>query len=182
MALSSAERTRRSRRHKAGDHSLCDPKRCHDAVTAVTPQVSGTRGERLHADLIADERLGPAERVLAEEAGRLADRLDQLHTHLAGGDWLRFDRLVEEEFGEESLTVIVRVDRVLAEARQHAVALKTVVAELRAATAGRRPASGAVGPPVGTEAGGERPAGGSGGAGGLGDLAARIARRRAPAG
>ena len=179
MALTAAERTRRSRRHRAGDHTLCDPKRCHDAVTAVTPQVSGTRGERLYAELTADGRLGPAERVLAEEAGRLADRLDQLHEFLAGRGrhWLRFD--VADAVGDEALEVVVKVDGPLGEARQHALALKQLAAELRASGAARRPAAGPPGPPT------SMPASGTGGAGGLGDLAAKFAeaaRRRAAAG
>jgi hypothetical protein len=41
--LSAAERQRRSRKHKAGDHSSCDPKRCDALAPAsadVTPAVT----------------------------------------------------------------------------------------------------------------------------------------------
>lgn len=37
MADSAADRQRRSRAHKRGDHSLCDPDRCRDARRAGVP-------------------------------------------------------------------------------------------------------------------------------------------------
>lgn len=40
MATSAAERQRRSRAHRAGDHGLCDPRRCDAVVTAAGSQPS----------------------------------------------------------------------------------------------------------------------------------------------
>jgi hypothetical protein len=62
--------------------------------------------------------------VLLVEACRIADRLDTLDRQLHGHDWLRFRH---DESGAE---VTVFVDRVLAEAREQATALKGLVAEL----------------------------------------------------
>lgn len=64
--------------------------------------------------------------VLLLEACRIVDRLAQLDRQLRGEDWLRFR--AKDEDGTE---VIVYVDRVLAEAREQATALKGIVAELR---------------------------------------------------
>lgn len=159
MADSGADRQRRSRKHRAGDHSLCDPARCPHAVTAVTP----SRGQRLWQEMHGG--LGPAQLVLLQEACRIADRLDRLNDHLDGRGWLTF------QAGDDLTEVTVVVDRVLSEARQHAGTLKQLVAELRQSA--KRPAANTPGAPGAP----------SKGAGGIADLTARIsARRGAPAG
>jgi hypothetical protein len=84
------------------------------------------RGARLWLELeLAGRTADPAARVLAEEACRLADRLDRLDAILRGEsrEWVRVD-------SAEGLPVLV-VDKALGEARQQAVALKTILAELR---------------------------------------------------
>lgn len=147
MGSSSNERVRRHRAHKRGDHSLCLPLRCPDAAAApvapseqpVTSQVEApeppepqqTRGEWLHEQLLKDETLGPGERVLAEEAGRLADRLDRLDEHLSDRRWLQFE--VAPYSSDKTTTVIVKLDRVLAEVRQQQEVFKGLIGELRQA-------------------------------------------------
>lgn len=130
MALTNAERVRRHRRHKAGDHSLCDPERCEDAVTPVTPpRPAETRGERLIRDL--RDGLGPEHVVLLEEAGRIADRLDRLDAILKSErrEWMHFRTQADE-------SVRVVVTGVLSEAREQATALRGLIVEIaRAKTA-----------------------------------------------
>lgn len=148
MADSPAERQRRSRHHKRGDHSLCDPTRCGDgasptAVTDVTrnavtgPGAVGpavrlrARGQQLWRDLTAAGEPSPLERVVIEEACRLADRLDRFDAIVNGRDraWLTL------ELGEDGVDVTVVVDKALSEARQQQAVLKQLVAELRALAA-----------------------------------------------
>ena len=128
----SAERQRRSRAHHKGDHSLCDSSRgCDVTAEPVAPATRapklGTRGRRLWRDLDADN-LPPAQRTVAEEACRLADRLDKLDDILRGDEtvWMRFHSL-----NEDGSIVKVVLNTALAEARQQQVALKQLVAELR---------------------------------------------------
>lgn len=165
MVDSAAERARRARRHKKGDHSLCDPERRCEAVAAAAAREAaaqpignneceyGPRGTLLREEL-RDADLGAPHRLLVDEAARIADRLDRLHYALQNkGTWLRFEAA---DGGE----VVVTVDNVLAEARQQATALKGIVSELRAALPAREKSKPAAK------------------AGGLGDLSARIAARR----
>lgn len=160
---SGADRQRRYRRHLRGDHTLCDPdRRCdaRDPEPPATPQQRadgrGPRGQQLWDDMAGAE-LGPAHRVLLEEACRIADRLDRLDAILDGrDDWLR---LRVAEGGED---VRISVDGVLSEARQHASTLRGLVSELRAA----QPKTPAKTPPI------DQPKGG------LGDLNAKLAARR----
>lgn len=88
-----------------------------------------SRGETLWRDM-RGESLGPAEQVLLEEACRIADRLDKLDKALQGRavNWLK---LVADS--EDPTRLIVVIDRPLGEARQHALALKQLLADLRAA-------------------------------------------------
>jgi hypothetical protein len=165
-----AERKRRSRKHKAGDHGLCIPGRC----PAVTPDVTveerdesvpeqrielGPAGQRLWQETTSAGQLPALQSVLLLEACRIVDRLDRLDVQLReGGEWLR----VEQPDGGDA---VVMVDRALSEARQQATALKALVAELakNSRTANPTPAKGA--------------------SGGIADLSARIAaRRNSPAG
>lgn len=132
-----AERQRRYRAHKRGDHSLCPPGRAD--CGSVTPDVTrdavtdmpdlGVRGRRLWSAVTADgPELRPAERVLLEEACRLADRLDRLDRLLQGDEdaWMRLHAV-----NEDGSIVKVVVNNVLAEARQQQVALKQILGELR---------------------------------------------------
>jgi len=168
MALSTVERQRRSRRHRRGDHGICDPLRCPAAcpealgvaVTAVTETVTESRGQRLWRQMTTPGHpLSPAVLVLLQETCRIADRLDRLHAHLEGGTWLEW-----VASGADGTRVTVVVDGLLAETRHHAVALKGLVTELRQ-SAGHLPADAAAAP---TESSG------------ISDLTARIAARRDP--
>lgn len=111
---------------------------------------------------------------MLEEACRLADRLDRLDRLLSGEDaeWMRW------RVDESGTEVTVTLDKVLGEARQQQVALKTVLAELRSSRA-----AGAGAPRRGqggqarTSGTGAQAASGKGG-GVLVDLAARIAGRQ----
>lgn len=93
------------------------------------------RGRRLYREFTAEGRPGPLERVLLEEACRLADRCDQLDDFLRGreGAWMRF-----RARNEDGSIVEVVVDKALSEARQQASTLKALVAELRASRAGKK--------------------------------------------
>lgn len=167
MAVSSAERQRRYRRHSRGDHSLCDPQRC-DALSGgpaeadlpiVEPAGRGPRGQRLW-DGLCDEGLGPAHLLLLDETCRIADRLDRLD-ELVGKrkSWLSTET-------DDGGRVIVVVDAVLAEARQHATALRALISDLTRAL----PKAPAV-KPVQAKRGA-----------GLADLVALADRRRSTAG
>jgi hypothetical protein len=83
------------------------------------------RSQALHDELAPD--LNPLSRLLLVEALRIADRLDYMDRLIAGkqrrGEWLR---LQEGDAGE----MRVVVDDLLAEARQHGTALKTMLADL----------------------------------------------------
>jgi len=83
------------------------------------------RSQALHDELAPD--LNPLSRLLLVESLRVADRLDYFDRLIAGkqrrGEWLR---LQEGDQGE----MRVVVDDLLAEARQHGTALKTMLAEL----------------------------------------------------
>jgi hypothetical protein len=144
VGATDAERARRSRRHRQGDHSLCDPSRC-DGVTPVTsqpreaprPRKLGARGSRLWQEEGGDGLAG-ARRVVLEEACRLVDRLDRLDAIVNGRDraWLTL------ELAEDGLTVEVVVDKLLSESRQQQLALKQLAAELRQGASADKPAAG----------------------------------------
>ena len=152
MGLSDAERARRSRAHRKGQHHLCDPERCPAAAgAAVTASVTepvtgvtrddvtlGPSGRRLWRELSGDSLAG-GRRNLALEACRLSDRLDKLDDFLRGHEdtWMRF-----HSRNEDGSIVEVVVDKALAEARQQAVALKQIVAELRQGAGADKPATG----------------------------------------
>lgn len=85
MALTSAEKTRRHRAHKRGDHSLCDPaRRCEVVEQVIRSEVESStsgHGERARtllaqlAENVAHDVMG---QILLEEAARTLDRLDLL--------------------------------------------------------------------------------------------------------
>jgi hypothetical protein len=147
VGLSDAERARRSRRHRKGDHSLCDASRCDSVTTPVTTPVTrpakstglGPRGRRLWREMAGD-KLDASKRVLLEEACRIADRLDKLDALLLGDvdAWFRF---TADDSGAE---VTVTVDKALSEARHQAVALKQIVSELRQGAAAKPETGGSV--------------------------------------
>ena len=180
MAGTDAERARRYRRHRRGDHSLCSPERCDraeaPAATATVrsdgaesdsspppaPAVTerGPRGQELW-DALA-ESVGPAQRVLLDEACRIADRLDRLDELLAGRE--TWASVVTEDGGEVRLVI----DGLLGESRQQATALRGLLAEVVKAAPTKQ----------GKSSGGKR----GEVAGNVSSLAARAARRRATAG
>ena len=76
-----------------------------------------TRGQRLHDDITEAHDLDPAQRILLEEACRIADRLDSLDARIASGD-----------------------DAALTEARQQQNVMKQLLVSLRLPdAAGKRP-------------------------------------------
>lgn len=135
-----AERQRRHRRHKGGDHSLCDPKRCDDVVTPVVTRPPdrrlGPRGRRLWEDEGGDGLTGIRRNVL-EEACRLVDRLDRLDAIVNGRDrsWLTLEL-------DDDGQVTVVVDKLLSESRQQQLALKQLAGEIRAGGGAVKPATG----------------------------------------
>lgn len=144
MAVSSADRQRRYRAHKRGDHTLCDPARCgtvtSPAVTVTRNAALGGAGKRLWRDL-EGPRLSGARRDLALEACRIVDRLERLDDFLRGREdaWLKFHAR-----NEDGSIVEVVVDKALAEARQQAIALKQIVSELRQSAPAKPQTGGSV--------------------------------------
>lgn len=137
------------------------------AVTPVTnPTVTrdapklGPSGSALWQDLTKGGPLPSLQATLLIEACRIADRLDKLDARLSGEEreWL------EIQLPEDGSIAVVIVDRALAEARQQAVALKGIVAELRQAGAGAARKT-----PVAPKQGGA--------SGSVADLTSRIAAR-----
>lgn len=133
----------------------------------------GKRGKKLFKAL-APEGASDATAALAEEAARIADRLDELDRIIAGKgvlDLMRFrlkDLFSDED--DRNVSVEVRFDNVLSEARQQASALNTLLKTLGldAAASGAKPAP----------KGGAQPADAAAG-GGMDDIAARRAAREA---
>lgn len=109
-----------------------EPERNDAAYGEVEPKL-GVRGKRLWRE-IKGEQFDPVRRVLLEEACRLADRLDRLDASLVGRVPWGFE--VSEEFPDVAVIV---VDKALAEARQQAMALKQLIAELRQSGADEKP-------------------------------------------
>lgn len=180
MGLSAAERQRRSRAHKKGDHSLCDPERCPDVTTPVTepaepvvtpgvtvevPCTLGSRGRRLFRDFV-DEHPGgldARQRVVLEEAARTADRLERMD-ELIRGDLHTWASIVPDS--GDGLELVV--DKTLAEARAQQASLARLLSELRQTTAPAERPSGHDAPVADAQVGGGK----------LADLTARIAARR----
>ena len=147
-----AERQRRYRRHRNGDHSRCTGASCKvvlveealeaekvlqkaregavDVPETLEEQLGlGKSGAQLYAAIMAIKPgLHALQVPLLIEACRIADRLDRLDIQLRGGEWLRFRTRSEDETGVTE--VIMVVDRLLAESREQAVALKGIVADL----------------------------------------------------
>lgn len=95
----------------------------------TAPERLGERGQQVWEDLGGAGKLAPAERLLVEEAARIADRLEVLDRVLTtGGDWLTFEPIMPD-----GSIVKVVVTGALAEARQQQATLKQLIAELRQA-------------------------------------------------
>lgn len=168
MALTSTERSKRRRAHLADDHSLCDPASCPEAKALLEPlpRVQRSRGEQLVVDLGAERPLSKAEAALATEMGRLADRLDRLDSYLSDKHWLQFE--LAPYSTEKTVTVVVKLDRVMAELRQQQDTFRAMVGELRQSGTAKKKAEDPVTPATKTGPG-------------IGNLSARIAAKRAGA-
>lgn len=87
----------------------------------------GARGRRLWDALLEEADYGPRQVALIEEACRLTDRLDTLDDSLRNRTpWLE---LFEDEDRDGEVTLVI--DKLLSEARQHALALKQILSEIR---------------------------------------------------
>lgn len=97
----------------------------------------GARGQALWDALTASRDADAAWLVLAEEACRIADRLDRLEALLAGDarEWAR----IEWESRGDRREIRLVFDDALAEARQQANALRQIVASLKVGTASEKP-------------------------------------------
>lgn len=194
----------RAKAHAEGDHSSCDPGVCEaapDPVVAVERVSAGDVGEGVTGDVMppsenpvshreppaglrdrggrlweemAGLKLGPAHVLLLERTCRMADRQARLDEVLEGRDWIE---LVEVP-GTGGGVVRVVLDRALSEIRQHDIALKLLVAELR--HAGRPAPAAGTAPPAEAPAGGQRPQEGGAAGGNVRSLAA--IRNRSPGG
>ena len=109
------------------------------------PAGLGVRGSRLWAEITDLHDLDPAQTVVLEEACRSADRLDELDAIIAGRgvlNLMRF-RLRELDADDDSrlVSVEVRFDSALGEARQQQTVFKQLLAALRLpdAASGRKP-------------------------------------------
>jgi len=100
------------------------------------------RGDRLYAALVTATS-PDAVKVMAEEAGRIADRLDELDKIIAGKGVLRLMQFrLHDSFdsdGDRHCTVKVSFDNVLAEARQQASALRQILVALGVEKASQAP-------------------------------------------
>lgn len=101
----------------------------------TTPTLKlGPRGRRLYSALIGPTATEP-QKVLAEEAARIADRLDELDSIIHGNgvlNLMRFRSMLphEDEMGDKHLTVKVEFSSVLSEARGQAATLKQILTTL----------------------------------------------------
>lgn len=90
----------------------------------------GPRGQELY-DALA-KGADAATKALAEEAARIADRLDELDRVIAGKGVLQLMRfrLASLDFDDPEATVEVKFDNVLGEARQQANVLRQMLVTL----------------------------------------------------
>lgn len=91
-------------------------------------------GRALWTELAPHGQAGPGELTIIIEACRIRDRLDKMARLLRGDaqDWLE----LQEIKGHEGIAEIV-IDKSLSEARQQALALKGLLAELRQMRGGK---------------------------------------------
>ena len=140
----STERSRRRRAHLADDHSLCSAA-CNGTAEPIRPKAL-SRGEQLTADLEAERPLSKAESALVLEMGRIVDRLDRLDKYLGDKQWLQFE--VAPYSSEKTVTVVVKLDRVMAETRQQEDTFRSMVGELRQLAASGKKAEAPPAPPA----------------------------------
>lgn len=124
-----------------------DPSRRGPAASTTSADTAPAglhdRGRQLWADL--GQALNTPSGQLALEACRLADRLDELDSVIAGKgvlNLLAFRLHLSEMDGFPDLNVTVGFQSVLAEARQQQVTFKTLLAEIAAMTKTAGTASG----------------------------------------
>lgn len=101
------------------------------------PPTLGERGRKVWAAITATHELDPAGRVLAEEACRIADRLESLDAILRG-DVDTWAVITDEYTAGGKRTVKVVLDDALGEARQQALAFRALMATLKLGTAAER--------------------------------------------
>jgi len=151
MALTGAERVRRSRAHTSGDHSLCDPARCESAGAPIpedlaADDVFGAAGRRLWREVTqqANPPLSAAQLTLLEEACVIKDLLADLGRALRrrGDVWRSFP------LDDDGPEVRMVVDNAAAEVRQQSTALRGLIAEITKTSAKRPSVSQPEGPPA----------------------------------
>jgi hypothetical protein len=195
MAETGAQRQRRYRLHKRGDHTLCVVGRCPEVTPPVTRHTGSDQreqtggldapGRALWSEVTEGQKLPPLQTALLLQICRTVDRLDKLDAQLRGDEdsWLT----VERDPDDPEAPVQVIVDKALAEERLQATALKTLIGEFRQALRAPRPGrAGASGNPAPSESPAPSAAGAAAAAAGgavVISAAARIAQRRnAPTG
>lgn len=100
-------------------------------MDAIEPAIAklAPLGRALWNDMTTGRTLDGPTRLLALQAARLADRLDRLEAALRSkGLWLRV--VEEHDVSPDTKKIVVQVDSVLAEARQTALALNTILHKL----------------------------------------------------
>ncbi len=97
-------------------------------ATLRVPAGLAARGTKLWRELTKIATFNPAERVLLEEACRIADRLDKLDALLTGEleHWIDLRDMVGRPDAVE-----IHIDAAMSEARQQANVLKQLIAALR---------------------------------------------------
>lgn len=169
MGTPPAERMRRHRAHKRGDHSLCVPELCN-------PETAGqmSPGEQLEKDLRAESALSVAQLAMAREIGRTVDELEELEAHLYGrsGRWL--SAVIADL--EPGYTITVMVDKASAELDRKRGTLARLLSEFR--QYGAAVARTQAGNPAPVRATGTAGAAQGGGGGGLAAVRQMSAQRR----
>lgn len=96
-------------------------------MASPSPPGLESRGQKLWRAITAERELGPAGVELLLEAARIADRLDRVDAMLRDPETVWLEVMAKND-GEIHVLV---VNSLLAEARQHALALKQLLSELR---------------------------------------------------
>jgi hypothetical protein len=169
MATPPAERMRKMRAHKRGDHSLCNPGLCNPETAGIM-----SAGEQLEKDLRAERGLSAAELALAREIGRTVDELEELESHLYGrsGRWL--SAVIEDLEPGYAITVVV--DKASAELDRKRGTLARLLGEFR--QYGAAAARGAASNPAPVRPTGTTGPAEGGGGGGLAAVRQMSAQRR----
>ena len=92
---------------------------------------ANSRGRQMFTELVKEWDLGPADRVLLEEACRAANRLERIDRILVGD----LDAWMTLRDGDDGAPAIIVINNALAEARQQQTALRGMLASLRPAPA-----------------------------------------------